>query len=548
VWRLGIGLVRGDSDRVARDYVPVRRDELMLLPPDVREWLAADHVVWFLLDAVAAMDTSALHRRSRLGGAGRCPYDPDMLLALLIYAYAGGLRSSRVIERRCREDVAFMVISGLCRPDHATIARFRKDNDAAMETLFGEVLTLCGRAGLGNLVHVAVDGTKVLADASRSQTRDVTGLRAVARRLLDEAAAVDEDEDARFGAARGDELPPELRDPQRRRQVIEELLNKAAADPDPRRGRSRVRKTEKADRALDLAEQIEADAARQADTQLVPLSAAVQRSQQRVARLWAAAQAKAQARAQREADAHARGEKVPGRPPRPVDEHVRIRKAEDVVKRMQQRLAHRRAELAVVTGKRNLTDPDSRFMPVMGGTFVLGYNCQFAVTADHLIIAVDVVADTGDVAQLIPMLAHVDQAVDRLRQASADPSLGVGVALFDAGYASVENLTAAGPDRLIALGKRDQVAGQKPPTRPPGPDATAIEQMAWRLNTPDGKALYKKRGATVEPVNGHVKDRRGLRRFARRGHTAALAEARLAALTTNLLRLFSTDTRAASPA
>src|SRR4030095_3200352 len=105
-----------DSDLVAKRYLPVRRDELMLLPPDVRDWLAAvrvwrpaDDVVWFLLDVIAALDTSALHRRARLGGAGRAPYDPDMLLAVLIYAYAGGLRSSRKIEKQCKEDVEFMV-------------------------------------------------------------------------------------------------------------------------------------------------------------------------------------------------------------------------------------------------------------------------------------------------------------------------------------------------------------------------------------------------------------------------------------------------------
>src|SRR5258705_2425881 len=143
-----------DSDPVAKGYVRLRRDDLMLLPVDVRDWLPVDHVVWFLLDAVEAIDTSSLHRRAKLGGAGRSPYDPDMLLALLIYAYAGGLTSSRKIERRCQEDVAFMVISGLCHPDHATIARFRKDNDAVVEVLFTEVLRLCGRLGMGSLRHV----------------------------------------------------------------------------------------------------------------------------------------------------------------------------------------------------------------------------------------------------------------------------------------------------------------------------------------------------------------------------------------------------------
>jgi transposase len=263
----------------------------MLLPPDVRDWLPADHVVWFLLDAVAALDTSSLHRRAKLGGAGRCPYDPDMLLGLLIYAYAGGLRSSRKIERRCREDAAFMVVSGLCRPDHATIARFRKDNDAAMVELFTQVLRLCGRAGMGSLEHVAIDGTKMVADASRSQSRDVDGLRRVARRLLDEAAAVDEDEDARYGAARGDELPEELRDPTRRRQLIDELIRKAAADQDRARGQAQAGKAAKAGRALALADQLTAEAETTAQANLERPRARLAHSRAVLAKIRAGVQA-----------------------------------------------------------------------------------------------------------------------------------------------------------------------------------------------------------------------------------------------------------------
>jgi transposase len=214
----------------------------MLLPPDVRDWLPADHLVWFLLDVVAALDTSALHRRARLGGAGRAPYDPDMLLGVLVYAYAGGLRSSRKIEKRCREDVAFMVLSGLSYPDHVTISRFRKDHTAVMDDLFDQVLVLCAKAGLGNLEHVAVDGTKIAADASPAMSRDADGLRGTGRRWLSEAARVDDEEDERFGTARGDELPEELRDPDQRKRVIAELLGQAAADPDRKRGQARQRK------------------------------------------------------------------------------------------------------------------------------------------------------------------------------------------------------------------------------------------------------------------------------------------------------------------
>lgn len=535
-----------DSDLVAKGYVRLRRDELMLLPPDVREWLPVDHVVWFVLDAIEALDTSALHRRAKLGGAGRAPYDPDMLLALLVYAYSGGLRSSRKIERRCREDIAFMVLSGLCYPDHVTIARFRKDNDAAMGDLFDQVLALCWKAGMGKLEHVAIDGTKIAADASASRTRDADGLRGTGRRWLDEAARVDEDEDGEYGEARGDELPEQLRDPARRKQVIADLIKQADTDPDRTRGRARARKARRAQQTLALADEVEADAKARAEAEAEPAQTRVQRSEAALAAVRAEVRARADDRARREAEAAAQGRGIAGMPPVPVDEHSHVRRALARVERDRQRLAARQAATVEVTGKRNLTDPDARFMPVRGGRFILGYNGQIAVSADHLILAVDVVQDTGDDHQLVPMLAHLDAAVTMLREATQDPALSVGCVLFDAGYATAANLEAPGPTRLIALGKRKRVAGEDPPTSPPAEDAPPRLKMAWQLTTPEGKALYKKRGATVEPVNGHLKEPRGLRRFSRRGITAAKAELTFAALTTNLMRMFTTQANTAT--
>src|SRR5512139_10301 len=330
---------------VAREYLPSRRDQPMLLPVDVRDWLPASHVVWFLLDAVAAMDTSVLHRRAKLGRAGRAPYDPDMLLALLIYSYAGGLRSSRKIERRCREDVAFMVISGLRYPDHATIARFRQDNDETVEELFAEVLRLCGRAGMGALEHVAIDGTKIAADASKGLSRDADGLRAVARRLIDEAAAVDEAEDARYGQARGDELPEQLRDPATRREVIKELVKQAEADPDKARGRARARKANKAERALALADEAATATADRHEVGLGRARARLERAEQRLAEQRARAQVQALDRARREAEAAARGKTLPGTRPVPVEEQVELRKA--VAKVERDRLRVQRAETEI---------------------------------------------------------------------------------------------------------------------------------------------------------------------------------------------------------
>lgn len=524
---------------MAKHYLPVRRDELMLLPPDVRDWLPVDHVVWFLLDVVGALDTSALRRRARLGGAGRAPYDPDMLLAVLVYAYAGGLRSSRKIEKRCEEDVAFMVLSGLCRPDHVTIARFRKDNTDVMDEVFDQILVLCVKAGLGNLEHVAVDGTKIAADASPVLTRDADGLRGTGRRWLNEAATVDEQEDERFGAQRGDELPEELRDPASRKRVIADLIEQAAADPDRKRGQARQRKARKAEQALASADELQAETEANTEADLHRPIARLARAEAKLAQVQAQVQARADDRVRREAEAAAQGCKLRGARPVPVDGHIRFREQLARVERDRQRLAERRAALVEVTGKRNLTDPDARFMPTQRDKFVLGYNAQLAVTADHLILAYDLVQDTGDANQLIPMLTRVQETVTMLRAATGNPQLAVGTALFDAGYASEDNLAAPGPKRLVALGKRDKIAGEHPPVSPPGDDATATRKMAWLLSTPEGRALYKKRGATVEPVNSHLKQPRGLRRFSRRRITAAKAELALAALTTNLMRWFT---------
>jgi transposase len=540
-------MIKIDTYRVAKDYVPVRRDELLLLPPDVREWLPKDHVVWFLLDVIEAMDTSALHRRAKLGGAGRAPYDPEMLFGVLLYAYATGLRSSRKIEKRCREDTAFMVLSGLCYPDHVTIARFRADHADVMHELFDTVLVLCARAGLGRFERVAIDGTKIAANAAAARSRDVNGLRGTGRRWLNEAAQVDAEEDARFGDARGDEVPDELRDPAQRKRVIDELLERADADPDRKRGRRRRRRARQGERALALADELQTAAQTRAEVDLQAPIARVQRTEATLAKMRARLQARVEDRARREAEADARGGLLlPGPPPLPVEEQSEVRQQVARVERAHQRLAELRAAAAEVTGKRNLTDPDARFMPVRGGGFILGYNAQLAVSADHVIVAYDVVQDPNDVNQLVPMFTHLEGKTAMLRQATDNPDLEILLATADAGYDSDANLTACGPDRVIALGKRDNIAGDDPPTSEPDQDATARQKMAWRLSTEEGKALYKTRGATVEPVNGHLKDQRGLRRFSRRGTPAAKAELALAALATNIMRWFTVKTAQAT--
>jgi len=195
---------------VAFNFLACDRDQELLLPPSLRDWLSEDHLAWFLIDAVAEIDLSAFLADYREDGWGRPAFDPEVMVALLLYAYAVGERSSRAIERRCREDVAFRIITANAVPDHATIARFRQRHERALAGVFTEVLRLCAEAGLLSVGLVALDGTKLKANASRDANRSYADVSREVERMLREAAEADEAEDARLGAARGDELPEEL--------------------------------------------------------------------------------------------------------------------------------------------------------------------------------------------------------------------------------------------------------------------------------------------------------------------------------------------------
>ena len=202
-----------------QNFLACDREQEWLLPPSLREWLPEHHLAWFVIDAVAEMDLAAFYASYRADGHGRAAHDPAMMVALLLYAYAIGERSSRRIERRCVEDVAARVICANQRPDHTTIARFRQRHETALAGLFGDVLALCAEAGLVQVGVVAIDGTKVHANASQHATRSY---EEIAREILAEAGAVDAAEDEQFGERRGDELPSELATAQGRRGWLRE--------------------------------------------------------------------------------------------------------------------------------------------------------------------------------------------------------------------------------------------------------------------------------------------------------------------------------------
>jgi transposase len=217
---------------MAYNFLRGDRDQPFLLPPDLRDWLPADHLAWFVLDVVNQLDLGPFLRRYRADGHGHPAYDPKMLLGVLLYAYAIGVRSSRQIQRRCREDLAFRVLTGNQLPDHVTIARLRARHQHSLAGLLVESLRLCAAAGLVRLGVIALDGTKVAANAADRANRTLAKLEDEIEQILQEAAETDQAEDRQHGALRGDELPAELASsssrPARLRQAKARLEAEAA--------------------------------------------------------------------------------------------------------------------------------------------------------------------------------------------------------------------------------------------------------------------------------------------------------------------------------
>jgi transposase len=503
---------------MALSYLSVDRDQLFLVPPSMRDWLPEGHLVWFVLDVVERVDTSVLHTRHPNNGPGRRAYDPEMLLALLIYAYCGGVRSSRRIERLCEVDVAFRVICAGHVPDHTTIARFRQDYDQIGQQLFVDVLELCAAAGLVRVGLVAVDGTKMAAVAAKKANRTRAQLEAEVEAMFDEARSVDEAEDRLFGDARGDELPEDLADRRRRRARLDAALEELE--------RQRVARAaeEAAARAARAAKEQAADAAGETVRGRPPKG---------IDKLAAAeaSLARAQARlARRRAQANARGE------PTPHESFTRYRRRVD---RARQEATTEPPAPPQPEPRVNLTDPDSRLMKTPDG-WVQGYNAQAAATEDGVVVAAHVTQDGNDVGQCQPMMTATDANLNAV--GVTDP---VGTMLFDAGYLSDDNITAAGPDRLIATGKAWKLRREQPTHGPPPADAGPVPAMDHRLRTPEGSALYTKRQHTIEPVFGNTKHNRGFRAFSRRGARAADAEWKLMMATHNIVKLFRTGVRLA---
>jgi transposase len=521
---------------MAKGYRPVLRDQPFLMPVDMREWLPADHLVWFVLEVVEQLDTAAFHRRARKlkAASGRAAFDPDLLAGLLLYAYCRGVRSSRQIERLCEVDVAFRIACAGDVPDHSVIARFRQNHDKAFAALFVQVLRLAAKAGLGRFGSIAIDGTKIAANASVDANRTEAWLREQVNTILAEAQRMDAAEDAEHGDRRGDEPPDDLADPDVRAAKIRAALAEIEAE---RRQAEQVT-TEQAER--NARQKTAIDKGRSGPGRRAP-DLEVHAAGVQLARLIAAQQAKIDARAAQVAAAEAAGVRRHrmGRPPAGIEASAAIAAARARLAAAEARAAEharRRAERAT-PARANLTDPGSRPMPTRRG-WVQGYNVQVAVTDDQLIVATGVGQQTGDSREFVPMMTAAEQAAADCRRASGRDDVAIGMVLADAGYLSDANLTAAGPPRLIALGKGSQQhndALRRPTHGAPLPEAGPREAMDHRLRTAEGARRYKRRGATVEPAIGNLK--KIITRFSGRGLTAAAAEIDLAAAAFNLLKI-----------
>jgi transposase len=457
---------------VSKNFRTCDLGQPFLLPPSLQDWLPENHLARFIAELMPGLDLSKIFGcYGRRDGRGKAAYHPVMMVRLLLYSYCVGVTSSRRIERASYDDIAVRYLCADQHPDHDTIAAFRQQHLLVLAQLFTQVLQLCNKAGLVKLGHVAIDGSKLQANASKHKAMSYNRmeekekqLRAEVEKLLAQAEATDAAEDAQYGKGnRGDDLTGEMA-----------------------RRESRLKKIAEAKAALEQEARERAEAAKKA------------------------AEEKLEERRRKE---QARGKRFGGNPPRIPDPK------------------QARPE---PTAQRNFTDPESRIMPDGGrkGSFVQAYNAQIAVdSAAQIIVAAEITQESNDKRQLAPMLEKVEQNTGR-RPAAASA---------DTGYFSAEQVNderVRDIDLYIAIGKQKHGESEAALEASPPPGDSERAQMRQRLQTEQGKAIYKMRKAIVEPVFGQIKEWRAFRRFSLRGLEKAGAEWKLICLTHNLLKLF----------
>jgi transposase len=454
-------------------------DQLFLLPPSLQEWLPEGHLARFIADVMNELDlTAIIGEYGRRDGRGLSAYHPLMVTRLLLYGYAIGVTSSRRIEKATYDDVAFRFLAADQHPDHDTIADFRCQHLKALADLFVQALKLCQKAGMVKLGNVAIDGTKIMANASTR--RSVPYKKLVEREqywlhfvqdLLAQAQRTDEEEDQRYGPGKpADPLPPELANAQSRLKKIQ---------------------------------QAKAELEREAKQRLEEL--------ERIA----ASQKKGRPKKNGEA----------GSKTKPTA--IQVRRRANAKKQLQR--ARRNA--AAPARQHNFVDPDSRVMLDSGRKgFVQGYNAQAAVDSHaQVIVAAELSQQVTDRRQLVPMTQAIRQ-----NTGSAPDTITA-----DAGYWDTESLHDPAMEGIEVLVSPD--SQPQPPGGPlfaNAPNNAEALKMRETLATEAGQASYRLRKAVVEPVFGQIKEGRGIRRFRLRGFERASGEWKLICATHNLLKLF----------
>jgi transposase len=477
-----------------RPYAP---EQSYLLPPSPRDWLPKGHLATFVLDLVGELDLSGIEKTMQAKDPrGERPYAPRMMTALLLYAYATGVFSSRRIEKATVEDLAFRLLSGSEQPHFTTINQFRATHRQALAALFEQLLAACMSAGLVKLGHVAIDGTKMKANASKhkamSYERMVTAdaqIRAEVEELLCKAEAVDAAEDKAEGTY----------DPKEELRLREERLAKMA------QAREALHCETATKRAARLAQQATELREKASDPTTSPRA---QKSLQTLADSHDRQAAAMKPTAQGDTSADNSEDDLPrNTPPSTKDGEPKPH------------------------AQRNFTDPESRLM-VRDGAFLQAYNAQIAVDEAHQIIVAAALSNQGpDTQYFEPMLRRVVENCD------AVPERVTG----DAGYFSAENVRAAeamGCEPFIAVGGHRRNGFPDDESSLPHFKTEAHEAMRAVLDSEPGRAAYARRKATVEPVFGQIRSCRGFRQMSFRGLFKNRCEWLFVCATHNLLKLW----------
>lgn len=472
---------------VAANFRVVDRDQLLLMPPSLAEWLPDGHLAWFVVDVVNELDLSGFVAGYRDDGRGGAAYPPSMMVAVLVYAYSVGERSSRRIERRCVEDVAFRVLAGNQVPDHATIARFRAAHAVALAGLFGQVLVLCQRAGLIRAGLLAIDGTRMQASASKSASRTAEQL---AKDILAEAAETDAAEDATFGNDSGNEVPEEMTGPGRRAK-LRRLLAELEAE------------AEQGSYDQHIAERAVSEAA--TGTRL--------RGRRPSRESW-----ERRHHGRRHAnvtDPDSRLQKVPGGFIQGYNAQVVVTEDQFVV-------------AAEVT---NDVNDNRQFQPMVHHA---KQNLRRTGTRQRVRT---VVADAGYFSDHNANTAGIETLIAPGSNHQL-PRIGDKEGKRNALLTRVEQGELTAADAATELGVGRQHVSRLLARRRANTTATPTAQMIAKLDSPRGQRLYKKRSASVEPVFAQIKHNRRIRTFTRRGLAAVDSEWKLITATHNLLKLW----------